>query len=351
MKEEHLEGAVLREPLSRSLLRHLDLMAVVLAVGFMAAHLGGLVLAPPPQAMEARGRLMTAEAAARRAADGRQFAVAEATRPWRAEAQAFESLWQPIPIPPPPAWTSVPKALLERFEQGQENRIRLLAASDLRGTAVDREIRLLWNPHPDSNVAVDHWIVLRAVGGGSFTEIGRTRGPDPTYTDEGVLAGVSYSYRVVPVPASELVRARRPAGPPSAPLTIRSESDVEILLADADGTARTARLTIRKRQGDSWSEWTDLVPVGGEIGRLESSTATDFRTGYSLIQVTEREEERRIQRREPVFEPDGRVRLAGAEAVTEEVVDVLRVRIVTAELAGPGLPPQSLSTERPAEKE
>ena len=166
-----------------------------------------------------------------------------------------------------------------------------LSASAISSTRVD----LSWSAATD-DVAVTGYLVERCQGTGcsSFVQIAAPAGTGVAYSDTGVTAGNTYSYRVRATDAtgnlggySPVATATTPAPdttPPSAPATLSaaaiSNTQVNLSWAAANDNVAVTGYLIERCQGTGCSSFVQIAAPGG-TGTTYGDAGLTASTSYS----------------------------------------------------------------------
>lgn len=347
MREEHVQTSeTSRRGLKEALLGSLDLFAAGLAglLVVLEFTVGVLPRTPTEPIREelslARARLAesledpmpelaTREAEVSRALGDLQRAVRGGTR----EA-------------PEPIATTWPADLLAARRAGVGNAILFRPPSGLSGSAERGVNELSWQTDPDDNVPTTGFVLLRTEEGGSEQEIARLGGDVSVYEDRDVTAGRAYVYRVRGTTEDTEVPLARRTTPASNALTLVAATDFRLTILGADRTAGTVRLQVEKWHDGAWWPRAFTLKRGSDVGTRDPGSGVDYRTGRRLaaLRFEDRDEARTLQ--EPVFQPDGQVRVENGQVVREARTVDVRVETVTVRLEGGNLPPRELSLER-----
>ncbi len=343
MKEEHLEHEAPRSWFSDAILGHLDIIAVVAALLLMGLHLAGYFLPLNSGAGAASGELSRATDSLREVVVERKFDMTARSNEWKSQLAAGQAMSAPVA-----AYPDSLEALIARPRElvgTNTNTVVLPAAADLRADAERGAVRLRWIAHPDTTVVIGNWKIFRAVGNQAFSLRATTPNSDSLFLDTEVGAGVTYSYRVQPIPADPEILAKLPEGPVSEPVSVQAEADRKLTLKAVASDRSSATFQVEKWHDEAWRTKLFDVAVGAEVGEVDSGTDVDYRTHQKVLAIEMREEVRKTPRLDVVFDAQGRVLVHADQPVTQERIVEEKIRIFEVALEGPAHPKQVLTLE------
>lgn len=149
------------------------------------------------------------------------------------------------------------------------------APSNLQASAMSAtQVSLAWTDNATNETG---FIVERATGGGAFASVGTPAANATGFTDSGVSAGTTYSYRVKArndaqtSAASNTATVTTPQSPPSAPsgLTAAALSPTQVSLAWTDTSSNETGFVVERSTGSGWS--TVATPGANAQGATDAT--------------------------------------------------------------------------------